>query len=355
MKIIWTFTLLMIPDVVSSISVTGYSGGGVIITCRYYEGYTVNAKFSLSDDTSAAVFTVIIRDLSEQDSDIYYCGTDIYAKKDSYTEVNLNIITDEKIKTVAGYSGGNIIINCKHMTLEENPLIDICVVSSISVTGYSGGGVVITCRYDRKYTDNAKFSLYDDTSAAVFTVTIRNLSEHDSGTYQCGVDKSLSIDFYTEVNLNVLTGSSLIIPLVLVLLALIITGLLLLFLFKKHQSQGAGSSSQAGAGNHNLVSHTGCNYENIEDTQKQLPTNPSDSSNTVYATAQLPTNPSDSPDCVYSMVHEATGDSQILISSADDLNYTVVNFQKKADCPDSVSLRNNQDYSEYTAVNHHTA
>ncbi|XP_067260881.1 uncharacterized protein [Chanodichthys erythropterus] len=35
MKIILTFTLLMIPGVVNSISVTGYSGGGVTITCKY--------------------------------------------------------------------------------------------------------------------------------------------------------------------------------------------------------------------------------------------------------------------------------------------------------------------------------
>ncbi|KAL0202097.1 hypothetical protein M9458_000115, partial [Cirrhinus mrigala] len=105
------------------------------------------------------------------------------------------------------------------------------------------------------------------------------------------------------------------------------------------------------------VSHTGCDYEDIKDTQKQLPTNPSDSSNIVYATAQLPTNPSVSPNCVYSTVHKATGDPQILITSADDhlLNYAVVNFQKKRDCPDSVSLRNNQDYSEYAAVSHRTA
>ncbi len=57
---------------------------------------------------------------------------------------------------------------------------------------------------------------------------------------------------------------------------------------------------------------------------------------------QLPTNPSDSS--------EHTGDSQILITSAEDMNYAVVNFQKKADCPDSVRLKNNQDYSEYTAI-----
>ncbi len=103
------------------------------------------------------------------------------------------------------------------------------------------------------------------------------------------------------------------------------------------------------------VSHTGCDYEEIKDTRKQLPTNPSDSSNTVYATSQLPTNPSDFSITVYATVQKATGDSQILITSAEDLNYAVVNFQKKADRPDSVRLRNNQDYSEYVAVNHLTA
>ncbi|RXN03514.1 polymeric immunoglobulin receptor-like protein [Labeo rohita] len=122
MKIIWTFTLLMIPGVVSSISVTGYSGGGVIITCRYYRKYTDNAKyfckgenpgcsdliktevkgkwfhsgrFSLYDDISAAVFTVTIRDLSEQDSGTYQCASDLSWRKDSYTEVKLNVLTSK--------------------------------------------------------------------------------------------------------------------------------------------------------------------------------------------------------------------------------------------------------------------
>lgn len=102
------------------------------------------------------------------------------------------------------------------------------------------------------------------------------------------------------------------------------------------------------------VSHTGCDYEEIKDAHKQLPTNPSDSSDTVYSTAKLPTNPSDS-NCVYATVQKATGDSQCCITSAEDLNYAVVNFHKKSDCPDSVSSRNNQDYSEYAAVNHLTA
>uniref|UniRef100_A0A673MED0 Ig-like domain-containing protein n=1 Tax=Sinocyclocheilus rhinocerous TaxID=307959 RepID=A0A673MED0_9TELE len=56
-----------------------------------------------------------------------------------------------------------------------------------------------------KWVDSGRFSLFDDTTAAVFTVTFRDLSERDSGTYQCGVDISGIKDSHTEVNLNVVT------------------------------------------------------------------------------------------------------------------------------------------------------
>jgi len=69
------------------------------------------------------------------------------------------------------------------------------------------------------------------------------------------------------------------------------------------------------------VSYTGCDYEEIKDTHKQLPTNPS-----VLSI------------CVYTAVQKDTGDSQCFITSAEDLNYTVVNCL--------VNIRNNEDYSE---------
>ncbi|XP_048064022.1 CMRF35-like molecule 5 [Megalobrama amblycephala] len=121
MKIILTFTLLMIPGVVISMRVTGYSGGGVTITCGYDGGYRANEKyfckgqwstctdqiktkeknkwvqqdrFSLYDDTTSRVFTVTIRELSERDSGIYYCGTELYGP-DLYTKVDLKVITGE--------------------------------------------------------------------------------------------------------------------------------------------------------------------------------------------------------------------------------------------------------------------
>ncbi|XP_051758364.1 polymeric immunoglobulin receptor-like isoform X2 [Ctenopharyngodon idella] len=506
MRIILTFTLLTIPGVVSSMNVTGYSGGGVRITCKYETKNTANSfcrgdqrstcsdlietetkdkwfnsgRFSLYDNTSSAVLKVTIRNLSEEDSGTYYCRA-----KDSYTEVNLKVITDQQNRSVRGYSGGNVIINFKYEMKHKNNVkvcktaadqcftvmntnrtterkhdgrfsvhddrsadllrvfirelnvndsgeykitvkvsedysifsqfnLDIrdddCCVKSISLSAAAGASVNISCKYpqshkrdvkflcwrsgdnlcaeetsvkdSRRWSPEGKIQLYDDREKQLLTGRISHVTEQHS-EYWCGVQSDQRHkSFITRVLINptetssssssssssppssassfssvktspstgvsrtstslaspnTSAGSSLIIPLVLFFLALITAGLLLLFFCKKRQSQGGDSSSQTGPGKHEVVSHTGCDYEEIKDTHKQLPTNPSDSSNCVYATVQ-----------------KATGDSQCCITSAEDLNYAVVNFHKKSDCPDSVSIRNNQDYSEYTAVNYLTA
>ncbi|RXN09879.1 polymeric immunoglobulin receptor-like protein [Labeo rohita] len=371
--------------VVSSISVTGYSGGGVIITCGYYEGHTGyikyfcrgwwskytyliktkdnnkwvhSGRFSLYYDTRAAVFTVTIRNLSEQDSGTYYCGVE-RSGQDLYTKVNLNVITDEKIRTMTGYSGGNVIINYKYkIDLDLNDSgkyyiivkvsedysffsefnLDIrdadCCEKSISLSAAAGGSVNISCKYPQSHSADVKFvcrrsgsdlcaeetsvkenrrwsaegqiQLYDDREQQLLMGTISHVTQQHSAEYWCGVQSDQGQkSFITRVLINVTNGDL---------------------------------SSQAGAGKHEVASNTDCVYEEIKDTHRQLPTNPSDVSN-----------------CVYAAVHKPPGDSQVVITSADDLNYAVVNFQKKADCPDSVSLRNNQDYSEYAAVSHHTA
>ena len=58
-----------------------------------------------------------------------------------------------------------------------------------------------------------RFSLYDNTTAGVFMVSITNLTEKDAGIYWCGVHVSfqknspLSVDNITEVILNVKNGN----------------------------------------------------------------------------------------------------------------------------------------------------
>ncbi|XP_053333075.1 CMRF35-like molecule 3 [Clarias gariepinus] len=99
--------------------------------------------------------------------------------------------------------------------------------AAITVTGYKGRSVQIECSYDSGYEDynkylcrrdcynwdvndipvqsessakDPRFSLYDDTTANVFTVTITDLRTEDEGTYWCGIDWR-GRDSYTEFKL----------------------------------------------------------------------------------------------------------------------------------------------------------
>ncbi|XP_060715867.1 CMRF35-like molecule 1 [Tachysurus vachellii] len=100
-----------------------------------------------------------------------------------------------------------------------------------TVTGYRGGSVQIKCPYESGYEDNNKylcrgecsyvgnkdipvksgspaedprFSLYDDKTARVFTVSITDLRPEDGDTYWCVIERTLK-DIYTEILLQVKT------------------------------------------------------------------------------------------------------------------------------------------------------
>ncbi|XP_056313497.1 CMRF35-like molecule 2 isoform X2 [Danio aesculapii] len=250
----------------------------------------------------------------------------------------------------------------------------------MNVTGYSGGEVTITCKYDEEYKETVKyfckgqrfatcseliktetskkkdqedrFSLFDNTTAAVFTVIIRNLTEQDSGTYYCGADKPNHTDNYTEVNLKVITvidtlsshqstttkrtttlnsnpsksyltssspsssnGSSLNIGVSVIVILLIIGFVSSIIVFwKRRQTQDSNSASITHeTGNSEAVPQMSHFYEEINNARPQtdcrtaqLPTIPSASCSTVYATQQLPINPSTSCSTVYATPHQPT-------------------------------------------------
>ncbi|XP_026127954.1 uncharacterized protein LOC113108833 [Carassius auratus] len=99
------------------------------------------------------------------------------------------------------------------------------------VTGYRGERVNIRCSYESGYESNPKylckgecrdrqvivksgspakdprFSLRDNTTARVFTVTITDLRPADAGQYWCGVERSFNTDVYSQILLLVKQGN----------------------------------------------------------------------------------------------------------------------------------------------------
>ncbi|XP_059409032.1 CMRF35-like molecule 5 [Carassius carassius] len=109
-------------------------------------------------------------------------------------------------------------------------LSSICTVvvgAPVTVTGYRGERADIRCPYESGYesyvkylcngecrdrniivksgssAEDQRFSLRDDTTARVFTVTITDLRSADAGQYWCGVERSVIKDVYSEIMLLV--------------------------------------------------------------------------------------------------------------------------------------------------------
>ncbi|XP_046708254.1 CMRF35-like molecule 8 isoform X5 [Silurus meridionalis] len=116
--VIIIFTFCLISDGGASKEVTGYLGGEVLIKCKYNTEYTQNPKyfckgsspgcsdliktgdknmwvnsgqFSLFDDTKSAEISVMIRELTVEDTGMYQCGVDISLGNDIYTTVELKV------------------------------------------------------------------------------------------------------------------------------------------------------------------------------------------------------------------------------------------------------------------------
>ncbi|XP_053492457.1 polymeric immunoglobulin receptor-like [Ictalurus furcatus] len=218
----------------ASKEVTGYSGGRVLIKCKYHTEYRENQKyfckrswtycsdqiksgakiewinsgrFSLFDDTKSAVFSVMIRELTVEDTGTYYCRVDLPRGKDIYTPVKLKVKEDlsyEKSISKTVHVGGDLIVSCKYPESLRSDSKFLCKTGlQRAACSYKA-----SVKESRKYVNEGKFSLYDDGETQMLTVSIRSVTEQDSGEYWCGAEADWKSDhgykvYFTQIDLTV--------------------------------------------------------------------------------------------------------------------------------------------------------
>ncbi|XP_047669125.1 polymeric immunoglobulin receptor-like isoform X2 [Tachysurus fulvidraco] len=231
MKILLIFTLCLISDGGASKEVTGYSGGGILIKCKYDTAYKdkqkyfckgsmpgcldqiktgdknqwVNSgRFSLFDDTKSSEFWVMFRELTVQDTGTYQCGVDKTLVKDIYTPVELKVKEGSLVsREVTAYAGGRINIKYRYEDEYKDKLKSFCKI-----------GTHQWCfnqkqpKLNSEWSHDGKFSIHDNRSAGFFSVFIIELIIEDTGTYACGGLVSDKLAVYTVVTLNVTEGLS---------------------------------------------------------------------------------------------------------------------------------------------------
>uniref|UniRef100_W5K1K1 Immunoglobulin domain-containing protein n=1 Tax=Astyanax mexicanus TaxID=7994 RepID=W5K1K1_ASTMX len=217
----------------ASSNVTGYSGGGVLIRCKYDKKYTSNNKyfckgsrpncddliktgeknkwvntgrFSLIDKTSSAEFLVMIKELTVKDFGTYQCAVDISSRTDIYTPVELKIHEDISYMrsiSVNGHVGSEINISCNYpQSLISKPKF-LCKRRSTVDCYYTA-----SVKESKRRIKEGRFSLYDNKAKKTFTVSISRVTEGDSGEYWCGAESDWESDhgykvYFTQINLRV--------------------------------------------------------------------------------------------------------------------------------------------------------
>ncbi|XP_047659556.1 CMRF35-like molecule 3 isoform X3 [Tachysurus fulvidraco] len=294
------------------------------------------------------------------------------------------------------------------------------------VTGYRGRSVQIKCPYKSGYEDynkylcrgecpyggnkdipvesgspakDPRFSLYDDKTARVFTITITDLRPEDGNTYWCAIDRLLPLsDIYTEFLLQVKTDDPTIssvshtthtpthgdtthsvtdklltytthktpitsssqgfqtlpviiavsVVLVLLLIALLFT---VLIQWKKKNQASSSAQSLKSSSNPRVLPAPACDYEEVKDSRAlsntiyctaQLSTNLPDGSETIYCNTELPTTPT-----VYSTAQNP--------SDSPDQDFYSSAQLPSAVCATSPSVVKSGESPMYAAVNFETS
>ncbi|KAK3520157.1 hypothetical protein QTP70_017445 [Hemibagrus guttatus] len=234
MKILLFFTLCLMSGALASRYVTAYAGTRSNIKCRYEDEYkdkpksfykvetdqwsfdrirtkpdsewSHDGRFSIHDNRSAGFFSVFIRELNTEDTGTYACAVVVSDETEIYTVVKLNVtegLSHEKSINETVYVGADLTVSCNYPESHRNDNKFLCKRIATAACSYT-----LTVKENRVNTKKGHFSLYDDREKQIVTVSLKNVTEQDSGEYWCGAEVNWKFDhgykvYFKRINLEI--------------------------------------------------------------------------------------------------------------------------------------------------------
>ncbi|KAL7845194.1 hypothetical protein AOLI_G00233860 [Acnodon oligacanthus] len=273
MKNFLIFSIFLISGPVDCAGVTGYTGGRVLIYCRYDHWTYLNrtkyfckinqdkcsdkilSKAQITsdlerrvffvDETVPGLFGVLIKNVSRQDGGTYRCGVEVTTAKP--TDVTLQVKEDPccgKTLTQETHPGEVITFTCEYP--QESKYLSKYLYKA---TDHSYRVVIFALGLSAQ---SGRFSLFDHPEENLFNVSISAVTEEDGGVYLCGVqgqkegDQDPYYSLFNEIQLQVTVlalgtsaGSSVIITVCVCVVLLLIGGLLLIYKLRRSRTEGS--------------------------------------------------------------------------------------------------------------------
>ncbi|KAG8015212.1 CMRF35-like molecule 5 [Nibea albiflora] len=205
-----------------------------LIRTEEHNEWVENGRFSLYDNTSRAFFIVRVKKLILKDSRTYWCGVDIRSNPDEHSVIHLNVspgLRETEAMSVTGEVGETVTIKCSHANAFSN-------VKYFCKGACRDEDVLISSRNTKKGS-NDKYTIRDEGNT--FIVTVSRLTEEDSGTYWCGIER-VGVDTYNKVVLTVIQGKLVYIGAGLGVVVLALAVVILIFL--RHRRRNVRASSE---------------------------------------------------------------------------------------------------------------
>ncbi|XP_041961053.1 polymeric immunoglobulin receptor-like [Alosa sapidissima] len=228
--IYFLFFFYLSTDIADAFRVIGYVGRTVNIKCVYENKYENNNKyfckgrlaisctvqietphknqwvnggrFSLYDNTTGGFFMVIFRDLTLQDTGRYHCAV----KKPSIDKSEVAALDIKsgtccvKPLTIFAYEGETVNISCRYPNRHLNTPKFFCRHSADLDCKYR-----LVTQHNQVWVSDGRLALHDNREDRILTVTLKNSSIGDSGSYRCGVEMERYSSLITNVELNFTT------------------------------------------------------------------------------------------------------------------------------------------------------
>ncbi|KAK3574513.1 hypothetical protein QTP86_008564 [Hemibagrus guttatus] len=137
-------------------------------------------------------------------------------------------LSNKKFISETVHVGGHLTLSCKYPeSLRSNPKF-LCKRLQNGACSYKD-----SVKQSRKYVNKGKFSLYDDRAKQTFSVSVRGVTEQDSGEYWCGAEADWTSNhgyrvYFTRINLTVTGFPASSVITVSVILLLLLIGIIIL-------------------------------------------------------------------------------------------------------------------------------
>lgn len=125
-----------------------------------------------------------------------YCSDSVINVKRSLTD-----LISAKTPVFTGVEGESFDFECDYPNFYQNNSKYFR-----RIDGNESSSHLIHTKKHNQWERQGRFSLYDNTTAAYFTVHMDKLTSDDSGMYCCGVDVS-PLDHISCININVFKGN----------------------------------------------------------------------------------------------------------------------------------------------------